>query len=321
MQPIPITTRKPPRLRPNDTIAIIAPSDRPHSPSEVQRACRLVELLGFKAEVRFDREERYGAWTGNDNARVNIFMQAWRDDHVRALWVLRDGWGAARLLPLLDYEAIAARPKILLASGEATALLLAIHQRTGLVTLHAPPLARGALNAFTRTWLMQLLTDPSSPGLLPLPDTDPFDLTTMPVWFHGGVAEGPLLGGQLTELISLTGTPDAPQVDGHVLFVALPQAPPYVLERHLTAMRLAGLTRQCAGLLVSNYAGTPSAETTVTLTLEEALRYGLAGVEQPICYGLPVGEGVDTAALPLGVRVRLDASAGTLELLEGMVEQ
>lgn len=315
------TIHKPAALKPNDTVAVIAPGDRPRSPSEVQRACRLIELLGFKAELRFDVEGRVGAWTASDNARADAFMDAWCDEHVRALWVVRGGWGAARLLPLLDYQAIAARPKLLLASGEASALLLAIHQRTGLVTLHAPVLASGALNTFARTWLLQLLTNPAAQGMVPSLETDPFDLTRAPVSFRGGIAEGPLLGGELTELASLVGTPDAPQVAGRVLFGSLPQTHPYVLERHLTALRLSGLATGCAGIVLSDYNGTPTPGTTVTLTLEEALRYGLKDVERPMCYGLPIGEGPTTAALPLGVRARLNASARTLELLEGIVKE
>src|SRR5215212_1428495 len=100
---ISIAPIKAPALRPGDTIAIIAPGDRPQGLAEAQRAYALVERLGFKAQTRFNLAGRHSAWDAPDTTRAAVFMEAWCDERVRALWVLRGGWGAARLLPLLDY--------------------------------------------------------------------------------------------------------------------------------------------------------------------------------------------------------------------------
>lgn len=311
---------KPPALRPGEAVALVAAADRPHSPGEVQRAVALVTQLGFTPLVYGDVSGRHSAWSAPDEARAETLLAAWGDERVRAVWLLRGGWGAARLLPLLDYSQIATQPKLLIANGEASALLLAIHQRTGLATLHGPELARSRLDSFTRAWLLRLLSSPDPPGPLPRLSADPFDRSGDPITFVGGQAEGRLLGGQLSELASLLGTPDAPQAAGRLLFIALPPDAPYVLERHLTALQLAGLTERSAGIVLSDYPGTPNPHTIVTLTLEQALRYGLSRTARPTCAGLPIGTGESTAALPLGVRATLDAGAGTLVLHEGMVE-
>jgi len=310
---------KPPPLRPGDSVAIVAPADRPHSPGEAQRATALLEQLGFTPHLFLNSQGRHSAWADPDHERAATFMRPWYDERVRAIWLLRGGWGAARLLPLLDYPAIATHPKILIANDEASSLLIAIHQRTGLATLHGPELARCKLDTLTRTWLLQLLTNPAAPGAVPHLPVDPFDYTTAPLTCASGRAEGQLIGGQLTELASLLATPDAPQVADKLLFVALPSYAPYVLERHLTALRLAGLPQQSAGMILSDTPGAPDPRTPVTLTLEEALRYGLKNVERPCCIGLPIGAALSTAALPLGIHATLDADTCTLTLNEGMV--
>lgn len=310
---------KPPRLQPGDTVAIVTPADRPRSPGELERATALVSELGFVPRVYSSPTSRISAWNGTDEARAALFMEAWCQEEVRAVWLLRGGWGAARLLPLLDYQTLAAHPKILIAHGEASGLLVAIHQRTQLVTVHGPELARCKLNSFTRSWLLRLLTRLETPGAVPFPHHEACDHTQTPLAFVAGTAEGELLGGDLTEIASLLGTPDTPRATGKLLFLSLPHAPPYVLERHLTALRLAGIARHSTGIVLSDYPGNADAQTAVTLTLEEALRYGLHNLTIPIYSGLPIGQREDTIALPLGIRASIDPATKTLVLNEAMV--
>ncbi|MEP7200541.1 MAG: LD-carboxypeptidase [Chloroflexota bacterium] len=315
---------KPPALKPNDLIALIAPADRPREPSEVQQAKAWLEREGYRVRVGEHVFARHGYLAGTDAERLADFHAAWADDDVRAILCARGKWGASRLLSMIDFDLIAAHPKIFVGCGDITSLLVAIQQRTGLVTFHGPTAARLGSSDETRASLVRAITT-SEPVVVPSPKSQvpgqkadaahgTWDNST--VTFRSGQTTGQLLGGSLSALISLLGTPFAFEPRGALLFLEEADQRFSQFDRDLTTLRLADITPTIVGLVIGECVGAAAKDTPQTLSLEEIFAEQIERISAPACYGLPIGQGRVQHTLPIGVMARMDADAGTLELLE-----
>src|SRR5258708_7107758 len=131
-------TIKPKRLAAGDTVALVAPANATFNTVELQIARESREALGFQVRVSEPLRARHGSLAGADQARADDINKAFTDKSVAAVHAIRGGWGSARLLPSLDYDAIRRNPKALIGYSDITALLLSIHAKTGLITFHGP---------------------------------------------------------------------------------------------------------------------------------------------------------------------------------------
>src|SRR3954471_16309916 len=126
------------RLSPGDTVALVSPASATFNSVDLQIAKESLEALGFKVKTGEHMLERHGYLAGEDNARADDINKAFADPSVAAVRAIRGGWGSARVLPYLDYDTIRGNPKVLLGYSDITALHLAIHGKTGLITFHGP---------------------------------------------------------------------------------------------------------------------------------------------------------------------------------------
>jgi muramoyltetrapeptide carboxypeptidase len=320
---------KPSALKPGQTIALIAPADRPREPSEVQRAARWLERSGYRVKLGAHVHDRYGYLAGTDAERLADLHAAWADDEVRAILCVRGKWGASRLLSMLDYDLIAAHPKIFAGCGDITALLVAIQQRTGLVTFHGPTAARFGTSAETRASLLRALRGAEPPEKISSApagsagderkpsDDAAWDANGSTVSLRSGCATGTLLGGSLSALIGLLGTPYAFEPRGALLFVEESQQRFSQFDRDLTTLRLANATTSVAGLIIGECAGAAQRDSPQTLSLEEIFSEQVERLSCPVLFGLPIGQGTVQHTIPIGVPARMDTDAGLLEMLEG----
>src|SRR4051812_1257030 len=134
----PLAALKPKRLAPGDTIALVSPASATFNTVDLQIARESFEALGFKVKPGEHMLERHGYLAGEDKARADDINRAFADKSVAAVHAIRGGWGSARVLPYLDYDTIRRNPKVLLGYSDITALHLAIHGKTGLITFHGP---------------------------------------------------------------------------------------------------------------------------------------------------------------------------------------
>ncbi len=285
--------------RPGQALALIAPAGA-LEPAALEEALDLLERLWPEAPLRESPllRQRAGYFSAGDAARAGDFTQAMLDHSVGAVWAARGGFGCSRLLPLLDLPALAASGRMLAGSSDLTALLnpLAI---AGLVTVHAPVLIQ-----------LPRLDEPSRAELLAL-------LQGRDIWpsqlrgqgLAAGVVTGPLMGGNLTTLCHLLGTPWFPDLTGAILFLEDLNEAAYRLDRLLSQLELAGVLGLVAGVAVGSLsdlaAGPPE--------LGETVARRLAGLAKPVVMGLPFGHGAASRCLPLGALARLDGQAGILE--------
>ena len=312
---------RPPRLARGSRIALVAPAGPLLERDDLARAEALCRALGYEPRLGPNTARRYGYFAGTDEQRLADLNQALRDEETDAIWCIRGGYGVTRILDGVDFDALASRPRPLIGYSDITAVLLAAHRHTGVVTFHAP-VARTAMPAFSRWHFERVLTaaEPAGRlGRLPVPADVLLPRENRIVCLRGGAAEGPLLGGNLTLLQCLVGTPHFPELDGAILFLEDVGEDLYRVDRMLAHLRMVGALQRLAGVAVGRFTDLERGMSDGALGLDEVLATYFLPLGIPIAGGFPFGHIDDQWTLPVGVRARLDADAGELELLEPAV--
>jgi muramoyltetrapeptide carboxypeptidase len=312
---------RPRRLAPGQTIGIVAPSAAPNEPERIRFAVETVESLGFKVRPGPHLYDREGYLAGADAARADDLNAMFADDSVDAIWCVRGGYGASRILPALDYALMQRRPKPLIGYSDITALHMAIHRHAGLVTFHGPVAFR-AFTPYTLGELKRVLWTTETPARLGGPP--PFERTEGRVdWdnrvttLQPGKARGRLLGGNLCLMSHLVGTPYLPDLRGAILFLEDIEEAYYRIDRMLTQLWLSGALAGLAGMAFGKFTGCePSAFFLQNRPLEDILAERGRALGIPAVSGLMIGHIEDQTTLPVGCLAELDADAGTLTLLE-----
>ncbi|HRY51548.1 MAG TPA: LD-carboxypeptidase, partial [Candidatus Paceibacterota bacterium] len=307
---------KPVRLRPGDLIGLISPSGPVVDLARVERGVRYLERRGYRVRMGRHALKVHGFLAGTDEERLADLHEMFEDREVKAIICLRGGYGLTRLLPRLNYELVASHPKIVVGFSDITALQLALWRHCRMVTFHGPMVQAdfsGVTDEVTEESLWRLLTipDPPTPYVLPEAHWGPV---------RGGHVTGRLIGGNLSLLTSLVGTPYQPSFRKALLFVEEVAEEPYRIDRMFTQLIHAGVPKKIAGLLTGQFshciarvAGRPS------FTLDEVL----GGQEKewgvPWVSNLPFGHVRRKITLPIGVRARLDFDQRELRFLEAAV--
>jgi muramoyltetrapeptide carboxypeptidase len=312
---------RPPKLVPGSRLALVAPAGPLLERDDLTRAEALCRALGYEPVLGKNAYARYGYLAGTDDARVADFNSALRDDSIDALWCIRGGYGTTRLLDRIDYNEIVRRPKALIGFSDITALLNAITHVSSVVTFHGP-VARASMPEFTRWHFERVLASAEAAGRLrrlPPPSDVLVPRDDRIVTLHGGKAEGPLVGGNLSLLQSLIGTPYCPEFRGAILFLEDVGEELYRVDRMLAHLRNAGLLQVLAGVLIGRFTELRRSGADGALGFDEVLATYLEPLSIPVAYGFPIGHIEAQWTLPLGVRARLDADNAELELLESAV--
>lgn len=315
------TLISPPALKPRSRIALIAPASPLLERDDLARAMELCGALGFEPWLFPHAGGRHGYLAGTDEQRLADLNNALADPDVDGIWCIRGGYGITRILDRVDYAAFAARPKPVIGYSDITALLSALHCETGVVTFHGP-VARTSMPAFARRHFERALLATEAAGLLePLPQ--PADVLVARenrvATLVGGRCEGRLAGGNLTLLQCLIGTRWFPELDGAILFLEDVGEDVYRVDRMLAHLRAVGALDRLAGVAIGRFTEMRRATDDGALGYDEVLASYLEPLGVPVAHGFPIGHIDDQWTLPIGVRARLDADAGTLELLEPAV--
>jgi len=300
--------RRPRVLEPGARVGLVAPAG-PVTDERIDRALAQCLELGLEPVLGKAARSRQGFLAGPDDQRLADLEAMLHDPGLAAVWALRGGYGAMRLLPRLTPPT---SPIAYLGFSDNTALHLWLH-RAGLVSFHAPHAGAG-LSPVARACLERVLFRPDAAGELPLAVDGAPPETLVP-----GVAEGELLGGNLALLAALCGTPWQPAARDCILFVEDVGETGYRVDRLFRQLQLAGVLDGVAGLAGGQFTECGSAEDTAEVAA--VVREFAAELGVPAVLGLPIGHDADNWTLPLGVRARLDAGEGSLSLLEPAVER
>ena len=310
------------RLQPGDTVGVVAPATATFQQVELEIVRESLEALGLKVKIGEHVMNRYGSLAGADRDRAADINRFFADRDVRAVLPTRGGWGSARLLPLLDFEVIGRNPKIILGYSDITALLNGIHARTGLVTFHGPN-GGGRWDAYSLDWMKRVIFSGDAATFGNPKTTNDRNVLTQidnrTRVITPGRARGRLLGGNLTVLTSMLGSPFVPNFDGAILFLEDVEEQPYRVDRMMTQLKIAGVLDRVRGVVFGNCTDcTPSAGY-ASFTLEEILNDHLKPLGVPCWQGAMIGHGMPQWTLPVGLEVEIDAAAGTITMTEPAV--
>jgi len=312
---------KPARLRPGMTIGLVTPASNVPENEELYAAMELVESLGFKAKPSENLFSRTHYLAGTDEQRAADLNAMFADSEVDGIFCVRGGYGSGRLLRDLDYDVIRANPKVLMGYSDITALLNSINLHTGLMTFHGP-IAGANFSEYSLEQYRKVLVNPSNETRIAEPP--PFekspgivDRTNRLTPIVPGVAEGRLIGGNLSLLVTLMGTPYEPGFDDAILILEDVYEPPYSVDRMLTHLWLTGKLERLAGVALGKF--TDDDYDSNTFSMEEVLRDRFEPLGIPTIRGLMIGHIEDQTVVPIGARARLDVDAQSLTLLESAV--
>jgi muramoyltetrapeptide carboxypeptidase len=289
-------------------VALVAPAS-PFRNEDLQQGVAELGRLGFEAVYAESVFARDGFLAGPAALRARAIHDAWADPSVAALMAVRGGYGSAHLLPLIDTALMISAGKLFIGYSDLTALLC-LHLEHGLTCVHGPMLAgrlaRGS-EGYHRASLLKAVSAAAPAGEL-----RPEALRAL----HPGEAAGPLVGGTLTQLVSLLGTPwsyTLPQ--GAVLFLEDVGERPYRIHRMLTQLAQSGSLARASAIVFGEFPGCdePGGDPAIESVLREFTR-GFAG---PVLFGFPSGHTTGPAwTLPLGVRARVVAGARSAVIVE-----
>ena len=300
---------KPPRLRPGDTVGIVAPASPWENRSELLRAVAAIEGWGLGVRLGDHVNDRHGYFAGRDEDRAADLHAMYADPDVRAILCLQGGYGSPRLVPLLDRDLIAANPKALCGYSDLTVLHLAIDRWSETISFYSNgALGVGATDTSqpSRESLRRALFTSEPFGRI---GPDPDDPYSRPI--RGGVARGRLVGGCAGLLSTSIGTAVEIQTEGRILVLEEVELGTEDLDAILTHLRNAGKLEAAAGIVVGDVKTKTSGYVT-ELSLEDMLEELLEPLGIPVLYRLPIGHGKHHFTVPLGAMATLDADAGTL---------
>lgn len=302
---------KPPPLKARDRVALLSPASRPDSPAVVARAARIVENLGLDPVIGKNALSIHGYLSGTDEQRLADMQSAMDDPSIKAIFCLTGGYGSLRLIDKLDYSGLRKNPKIVLGSDENTSLLLAVHKWTDLVCLHGANLdCVDTQKAFDV--LHKAVTD--TQNWVPVQSDgfpEEFCYSTA-----GGVAEGRLLGGNLSAISSMMGTRHEPDITNSILFLEDKNERNDILDRWFTTLFVSGQLRRVRGVVIGTFDNCGPKGTLSMLSIEDTFGDRLKEMNIPNCFGLPIGQSSASRVIPIGVNSRLDADKGVIEFLE-----
>ena len=296
----------PPALKPGDTLGIVAPAS-PFDRESFDAGLRVLESMNFNLAIPESIFNQDGYLAGSDQQRADLLNQLFADSDIDGIICARGGYGAMRVLPLLDRDAIHRHPKVFVGFSDITVLLDFLVQRCRMVAFHGPTVTTlGKADPSARNRFLSVLSNPETLTLS----------TTSSRVIQSGIAEGRFFCGNLTLFCHLTGTPFQPDFSGGILLIEDQGEAPYRIDRMLTQMRMAGCFDGLAGLALGAFSDCGSSDAVHRIVADR-----LGGLNLPILAGFEVGHATVNLTLPVGLPVRLDTDAARLTFAGPAVRQ
>jgi muramoyltetrapeptide carboxypeptidase len=308
---------KPKKLNKREVIGIISPASSPEDPNLVNKGIRYLESLGYRIELGKNRNKNRGYLAGTDEERVEDLHQMFKNKNVKAIFCLRGGYGAFRLLDKINYNLIKKYPKIFVGFSEITSLQMAFLSKASLITFAGPmvvPNFSKNVSKYAEENFWRLITSSKKVGKLKFPESNKLPN------INPGISTGRLVGGNLAVFVSLIGTEFLPDLKDKILFLEDVGEYPYKIDRMMNQLRLNKVFKKIKGIILGRFVDCfehdPNKK---TLTLSEVMNDYLSGIKVPSVYTFPHGHIKDFITLPVGIRTKLNATKGLVEIIESCV--
>lgn len=299
-------------LKLGDTIGVIAPAS-PTTKENVDMVYNRLTKMGFKVKMGKSPKLRYGYLSGSDEIRSNDINEMFEDNEVDGIICIRGGYGTPRLLELIDYDIIRNNPKVFIGYSDITALHIAFTQISGLVTYHGPMAASdiiGDFDGFSKDSLLKIIMGKDWDGKIINPEGE--EITTI----NGGIAEGTIIGGNLSLICNTMGTPYEIDVKGKILFIEEIGEEPYKIDRMLNQLKLSGKLEEANAIILGDFNNCEKGKHDESLSLAQIFEDHIKPAGKPTIYNLQGGHCNPMVTLPFGVKARLDADKKELIILE-----
>lgn len=302
---------KPKRLKLGDTIGVVAPGS-PTTEEKVEKVYNKLTKMGFKVAMGKSCYSKYGYLAGKDELRAEDLNNMFGDKEINGIICLRGGYGTIRILDLLDYNLIKNNPKVFVGYSDITALHIAINKLSNLVTFHGPMAASDLIGHISEFSLNSLYNSILNEQFNPFIENPLEELKAI----NGGVAEGEIIGGNLSLIASTIGTPYEIDTKGKILFIEEIGEEPYRIDRMLTQLRLSNKLQEVEGIILGNFNNCSPEDPDMSLTLEEVIDNIIKPLNKPTLLNLQAGHCEPTITIPFGVKARLDADRKQITILE-----
>jgi muramoyltetrapeptide carboxypeptidase len=287
-------------IPPGTCVAIVAPGGYAPDEAALGRGIALLQAQGCKVKSYYDHAARHQRFGATDAGRAAHIQEAAADPEVQIVMALRGSYGMSRILPVLNYRALAASGKLFVGYSDITALHLALLAQTGAVSFAGPMLCGdfgvAEPSAMTMDSFWRTMTQASQ--------TIEVSAIDNPVL----QASGTLWGGNLAMVVHLLGTPYFPQIDGGILFLEDVNEHPFRVERMLLQLEHAGVLARQKAVLLGDFSSHRLSDYDNGYDFEQMLAYARQHLSAPLLTGLPFGHIADRLTLPVGARARLESS-------------
>lgn len=313
---------KPKRLKVGDTVGLIAPASNVWENEDINFAEDILKSLGFKVKRGQHLQQRYGYLAGQDKDRAADVNAMFADKSVDGIFCLRGGYGTPRMLPYVDYELIHQNPKVFIGYSDITALLNAITTRSKLITFHGP-IAKQNFTDYTLAEFKKVVVSPEHPTSLATPPyfepkEGQAEKDNRLLVIREGKATGQLIGGNLSLMVKLVGSPYEPDYKGKILFLEEVEEAPYRVDGMLTHLWLAGRLNEVAGIVIGKCSDCDATDAP-SLSIEQIFQERLSPLNIPVMTGVMIGHIDDMATIPVGALATIDTHTKTLTLEENAV--
>lgn len=290
---------------PGDTLGIVGPSST-LGDHRLEKGLAVLHQLGYKTKLGASATAHWGYLAGTDELRARDITNMFADDDVDGIICLRGGYGATRLLPLLDYQTIAVHPKVFIGFSDITALHTVFLQRCHFMPIHGTmvmSLGRDA-SAYTTDCLAKGLINPYPLGKIPMPSGWYME-TIIP-----GDVTGTVCGGNLMLLAAAAGTPYALQIPNAILLIEEVGEEAYSLDRMLCQLEESGIIAHAKGIIFGEFTRCePTEPAPYEFTSRDIIYQYAKRWNKPAVWGFPAGHGTDNTWLPLGMKTHLCCQA------------
>ncbi len=300
-----------PALKIGDKVIIVSPAGAVFDPIKIKEFITILSNFGFLVELAKSASNRHGYLAGTDQERADDINNAFADKSIKGIFCTRGGWGCARILSSLDYKLIAENPKVIMGFSDITSLLLAINAKTKLITFHGP-VGLSSWDPFSTLCFTNTV-------FLGNRNVFPFGAEDKMIALSPGIAQGELIGGNLTVFNSLIGTEYLPNCENKILFLEELNEDPYNIDRMLTQLKLAGVLDKLTGFVFGVCAKCVSEDPLQSFTVLEVVKHHILPLNIPSLFNAPFGHTTKKWTIPIGVMAELDSYNLKLELQQSAV--
>ena len=308
---------KPKKLKRGDLIGIISPASATDDLVRLEQGIRYIEGMGYQTIQGKNMNKQNGYLAGTDKERLEDINDMFGNKKVKAIFCLRGGYGAFRLLDKIDYKFISKNPKIFVGFSEITSLQMAFLSKAKLITFAGPmvlPNFSSEVSSFTEDNFWKTITSSKLQSKVNI------EVLNEPSLTKSEKVVGKVVGGNLAVLSAMIGTGCLPNFKNKILLLEEISEPPYKIDRMLNQLRLQNIFDEVKGIILGNFIDCIEQDKNKNMmVLTDVLSDYFASLKIPVIKSFPFGHSKDIITLPIGCKIEINLKKGIIELSEAGV--